>query len=368
MDFSGTIDLDATDASHLANVQKAFQHEMETRLKAQLSHLNTWLTEKDKLIDNMVKKYEVLKKDGFPSTPQAANARAQTIKELAVLGIQIQQFPEDYKKIVQDWAENAREQQALVSMKVAVKTARVATYNDKAWRVRAGQIVKAVLVVAAIAISVAAIVVSAGTTAPLFIGLAAAGAGLAGISSLAGLGKMLKENATIEKKLMANVTKDVELVKNAMKPLDTVKSSLAKHVTELRNLMKIRENNIRQQNTEIQKYTASANGYTAALDKLKTDPSILPAEIAKRQKTIDGLNAQLKSCADSIKKMESQNAAGQKLLDDLVSMNVELDKISGQAANSLLGNLKARYTTLDGYIEVGNTVGGMVNSASGIHS
>jgi chromosome segregation ATPase len=368
MDFSGTIDLDETDASHLSNLQKAFQSEMESRLKAQLGHLNTWLAEKDKTIDSMVKRFEALKKEGFPQSPQAAATRAQTIKELAVLGTQINQFPEDYKKIVQDWAENAREQQALVSMKVAVKNARVLTYNDKAWRVRAGQTVKAILVVLAIGASIAAIVMSAGATAPLFIGLAAAGASIAGISSLAGLGKMLKENATIEKKLMANVSKDVETVRNALKPLDNCKSSLAKHVTELRNLMKIREDNIRQYNTEIQKQTVAARSYASALDKLKTDPSIPGAEISKRQKKIDGLNAELKSTSDSIKKLESDNAAAQKMLDDLEAMNVQLDKISGQSANSLAGNLKARFTSLDGWVDLGNTVGSLINTSSGIHT
>ena len=368
MDFAGTIDLDPTDAAQLANVQKAFQSEMESRLKAQLSHLNQWLAEKDKTIDSMVKRFEVLKKDGFPGTQQAAAARAQTIKELGTLGVQISVFPDEYKKIVQDWAENAREQQALVSMKVAVQKARLKTFNDKTWRVRAGQVIKAVLVIAAIALSIAAIVMSAGATAPLFIGLAAAGASIAGISSLAGLGKMLKDNATIEKKLMANVAKDVETVRNALKPLDNCKSSIAKHVTELRNLMKIREDTIRKYNTEIQKQTVAAKSYTDALDKLKGDPSVAAAELAKRQKTIDALNGELKSTSDAIKKLESENAAGQKMLDELEALKVDLDKISGQSANSLVGNLKARFTSLDGWIDLGNTAGGLIGTSSGLHS
>ena len=368
MDFPGDIELDATDASKLASIQKLFQSEMETRLKAQLSHLNKWLAEKDKTIDDMVKKYDALKKVGFPATPQAAAAHAQSIKDLDALGKQIKEFPDQYKQIVQDWAVNAREQQAIVSMKLAVQKARVATFNDKAWRVRAGQVIKAILVVAAIALSIAAIVMSAGATAPLFIGLAAAGASIAGISSLAGLGKSLKENATIEKKLMANLAKDVGAVQAALKPVANTKSSIAKHVTELRNLMKIREDNIRQYQNEIVKQTAACKIYKNALDKLKGDPSIAAAEIAKRQKAVDSLTAELKSTDDQIKKLEAKNVEGQKVLDDLVALSADLEAISGQGANTLAGNLKARFTSMDGWVDLGNTAGGLIGTSSGLHS
>jgi DNA repair exonuclease SbcCD ATPase subunit len=366
MDFDGTIDLDATDAANLANLQKAFQSEMESRIKAQLGFLNQWLTEKDKHIDELVKKYEALQKAGFPTTPQLANARAQAIKEMEALGKEIKTLPEEFTKIVQDWAQNAREQQARVSMVTAVKNARVKTFNEKAWRVRLGQAIKVVLVVAAIALSIAAIVVTAGSTAPVFIGLAAAGLAIGGISSIAGLGQMFKDNATIEKKLMANVTKDVETVRNALNPVAASNSSIAKHVTELRNLMKIREDSIGKYKTEIQKQTAAINSYISALDKLKGDQSIQPAELAKRQKNIDALNEKVKSTQEAIKKLEASNAAGQKILDDLTQLNIQLDKISGQSANTLLGNLKDRFTSLDGWIDLGNNVGGLVSSASGV--
>jgi hypothetical protein len=43
MDFAGTIALDATDAANTGNLQKAFQSEMDARIKAQLGFLNKWL-------------------------------------------------------------------------------------------------------------------------------------------------------------------------------------------------------------------------------------------------------------------------------------------------------------------------------------
>jgi hypothetical protein len=248
-----------------------------------------------------------------------------------------------------------------------VKKARVKAYDQKSFRVRAGQAIKVILVVAAIAISIAAIVMSAGATAPLFIGLAGAGAALAGISSLGGLAKMFKDNATIEKKLMANLAKDVETVQSALKPLDVSKSNIAKHVTELRNLMKIREDNIGKYKIEVMKHKASAKGYTDSLSLLKSKQAADAGEIAKRQKSIDAVTADLKESEGKIAKLEQENVAGQKLLDDLSKLNVDLEAISGRVANSVAGNLKERFTKVDGWIDLGNTVGSLVNSASGIH-
>ena len=60
------------------------------------------------------------------------------------------------------------------------------------------------------------------------------------------------------------------------------------------------------------------------------------------------------------------SADGQKILDELTQLNVELDKISGQSANTLAGNLLTQVTTLDGWINLGNNVGGLISSASGV--
>jgi hypothetical protein len=366
LDFAGTIDLDPTDAANLANVQKAFQSEMEARVKNHLAALDDFPQKKDKVIDELVTKYETLKKEGFPDTPQSAAVRVQTLKEMATIGVQMKTFPEEYIRIVQGWAINVRDQGVLICMLTAVKKARLKTFQEKAFRVRLGQVVKVTLVILASALAIAAIVVTAGTTAPLFIGLAAAGASIAGIASMAGVGKMIVANATIEKKLLANLSKDVQAVKDALAPLDNTKSSLAKHVLEMRNRINVRTDQIKKLQLEIAKHSASAKGYATALGQLKQDPSVLPAEIAKRQKNIDGLNTKIDSLLGQITKLQQSNGKGQELLNLLVSMNVDLDKISGQAANSVLGNLKEYFTSVDGWIDFGNNIGGLVGNASGI--
>ena len=369
MDFSAKIELDETDGANLANLQKAFKSEMDSQIKNSLSNLNKWLKEKDQLVSDLVKKHDALKKSiPFPSTPQQATAYTQQMKALEPLATEIKTLEADFTQIVGDWATNAREQQGRVCMVTAVKKARIKTYNDKVWRVRLGQALKVVLAVTAIALAIAATVLTAGSTAPIFVGLASAGLAISGISSIAGLGKMFTENATIEKKLMANVSKDIETVKTALKPLDTSKSNIAKHVTELKNLMNIRKDNIGKYKTEIQKYQASAKGYTDALAQLKSKQAADAAEIAKREKGITSLNTSLKEAQGKIAKLEQDNAAAQKLLDELVALNVDLDKISGQSANSIAGNLKARFTSLDGWLDLGNNVGSVVSAASSVHS
>jgi len=259
MDFTGTIELDETDASNLPKIQAAFQKEMQKRLDAQLGHLNTWLAERDKVVASMVARFEALKGQGFPADAGSASTRAAAIKELGVLAVQIEKYPEEYREIVKDWAVNVREQQALVSMQAAVKAARIKTFSNKAWRVRLGQAVKVTLVVAAVALTIAAIVLTAGTTAPVFVALASAGVAISGVSGIAGIAKSIHDSITIEKKLMANLSKDVESLAAALAPVESKKSSIAKHVTELRNLSKIKQDSIQGLQAEIQKKTAEVN-------------------------------------------------------------------------------------------------------------
>jgi DNA repair ATPase RecN len=107
------------------------------------------------------------------------------------------------------------------------------------------------------------------------------------------------------------------------------------------------------------KHKASVKGYMDGLSQLKSKQGVEASEIAKRQKSIDAVNADLKASEEKIAKLEQENAAGQKLLTELDKLGVDLEAISGRAANSI--------AKLDGWTDLGNTVGGLVNSASGLH-
>ena len=368
MDFKATIDLSGSDAGNLKAVQAAFQSEMDSRIGKQLDHLNKWLSERDDVINDMVKRFETLKKEGFPDGPAAAQQRAKTIKELGELAIKIQKYPEDYATIVQDWGQNCRDQQGQISMQLAVKKARITTFDDKSFRVRAGQAIKGVLIVAAIAVSVAAIVVSAGATAPLFIGLAAAGATIAGLSNLTNLGKNIVDNINMEKRILANAQKDVEAIQAAFTGVKDKNTALFKHIQELGNLIKKREGDIAKLQNDLLPAKAALGGYTRDITKLTGDPTVNASEITAKTKAAADLTTKMKETEARIATLKAENTKGEDLLKTLSSLNVDLDKISGNTPNTVLGNLKDRFSKIEGWTDLGNTMGGLVNSAAGIHS
>jgi hypothetical protein len=375
LDVSGTLDLDETDASKFNTIQKEFTKAMNKHLKTQLGHLDGWLKEKNKLVEEMVTKHEAIKKFGFPSTASDANALAAKNKALVTLAEQTQKLKDDYTKIVNDWAQNARKQWPHICLPQALKNARTKTLQNKSWRVRAGMAIKITLIVLAVALSIAAIVLTAGATAPIFVGLAAAGIALSGASSIAKVGVMIKDNANIEKKILENVKKDVQKVTEALKPLDKTKSSLAKHVTEMQNVMKVRLDSTKQLKTEIHKKKVEIGGYDSQLKLLRTelakqsppDKKML-AEIASREKKIVNIKKQIGAIDSKMAKMEVDNKAAQALLDELKDMNIQLEKISGQSANTVASNLKERFSSSDGWISLGEDLGGLAAGVSGAHA
>lgn len=373
LEFTGTLELDETDGAKFKAIQKEFQKEMKTRIKKQLSELDKWLSEKDQKVQIMMKEHENIKKFGFPSTAAEAKTLAAKNKALEKIAAETNELKKDYAQIVNQWAQNASAQQGRVCVVTAVKKVRKKTLSDKAWRVRAGIAVKAVLVVAAIALSVAAIVLTAGTTAPIFIALAATGLALTGVAGIAEVGKKIKDSANTEKKILANVQKDVKVVEAALKPLENTRSNLAKHVTELLNVMKLRTDSMKQIKSKVQEKNAQINGYKAQLDKLDAelkkqappDKKIL-AESASRRKKITALEKQVNTLKAQMTRADQDNKEAVQLLQKLRDMNVQLDKISGQSASTVAGNLKERFKKVDGWIEFSNELGGLTSGVSGL--
>jgi hypothetical protein len=290
------------------------------------------------------------------------------MKELAELAVKMDKYPDEYATIVQNWAQNCRDQQGQISIQQAVKKARITTFDNKSWRVRAGQVVKGVLIVAAIAVSVAAIVVSAGATLPLFIGLASAGAAIAGLSNLTNLGKNIVDNANMEKRILANATKDVEAIAAAFSGTKEKNAALFKHVQELGNLMKKREGDIAKLQNDLLPAKAAVAGYSRDIGKLSGDPTLNSSELSSKIKAAADIAGKIKDTEAKIASLKAENAKGEELLKTLSALNVEIDKISGNTPNTVLGNLKERFSKIDGWTDLGNSLGGLVNSASGIHS
>jgi chromosome segregation ATPase len=373
LEFTGTLELDETDGSKFKAIQKEFQKLMKSRIKKQLGFLDKWLGEKNKLIEVMMKEHEKAKKFGFPSTASEAKAIAAKNKALEKIAEQTNNLKKEYVKIVNDWAQNASAQQGRNCAMVAVKNVRKKTLNAKSFRVGAGIAIKAVLVVAAIALAVAATVLSAGTVLPIFTALAATGLALSGIAGIADVGKRIKDSANTEKKILTNVQKDIKVVEAALKPLDNTRSNLAKHVTELLNVMKLRTDSMKQIKSKVQEKNAQIKGYQAQLDKLDAelkkqtppDKKIL-AESASRRKKITALDKQVNTLKAQLTRADQDNKEAVQLLQKLRDMNVQLDKISGQSASTVAGNLKERFKKVDGWIDLSNELGGLVSGVSGL--
>lgn len=371
MSFTSTYDVQDSDAANAATLQKEFKSAMDTAIKTQLSHLNKWLTEKDALIAGMMEKHKTMKA-GFPGNAAQAADYKKKVDEMAIVAKQMSEFPKDYAAIVTGWAKNCEQQQGLIAMQTAVKAARIKTFEAKNFRVKLGIAIKITLAVATTALAIAAIVLTAGATAPLFVGLAAAGIALSGIGSIGGIAKVIVDSGNTEKKILASATKDVEAIQQAFGGVKDKSSSLKKHVTELSNLILMREGKLTELDNDVKKYTAQAAGYdkiVVALDaELKKGALVDAGKIAAKKKASTDVTAKLKDSQAKITAIKADNQKARDLLKELSSLGVELDKVSGQGASTLLGNIKARFSGVDGWLDLSNTVGGLAGSAAGAHA
>jgi len=365
MDFLATIELADSDIANAKNVQKEFQSAMKSQLDTQVNALNTWLAEKDKMIAGMMKDYDAFLKAGLPVSESDANKRSDQLRDLK-MDEKVEALKAEWQSMVTDWAENARKQQGRVAVTIAVKAARVKTFSDKTWRVRSAQAIKIGLVVSAIVLGAAAIILTAGTATPLVLGIAIASGAVSGLASIGDLGLSLSKNWNIEKKLMANLTADVEKVREAMDAASQAKGNLAKHVTEMKNLINIRTGHIKELEGAIQKAEAPAQRMLTDLIGLAKDKSLDPSNLAKRRveaiKMVDGI----KETRARIAKLEEDNAQSLTVLADLERMVGDLSGLSTRTANTLGDNLKKKFGSLEGVMDVGKQVMGLGQAAGGL--
>lgn len=361
MSFSGDIELDENDASKLGAIRKAFQKAMEKNLSNQLAGLNQWLKEKDKYISDNLSQHKLMQKAPIPNTSSEIDKFKKQAQKLNNFANDMGTLDSTFREMVKNWAEGARDQQALISMTQAVKAARVKTYQNKNWRVKAGLVVKVVLVVAAIALSVAAVVLTAGTLTPVVLGLAAAGAALTGISSLTGVASEISKNASTEKKILANVQSDMKKITDALKPMEAGKNSLKKHVTELENLIRMRADSSATLKFEVDKKNAELLSYKKCLAAM---PESKDKEL--RKKAIKKLEKQIGQVKGKMSKLQQDITTSKNVLQELKDLGVNLENVSGQSANTVAGNLKERYSKIDGWTELGSEAGGMLSGAAGV--
>ena len=309
----------------------------------------------------MAKHGEALKKGAQPLTQQHADL-TRTARELDPRNPR--GLVNEWLEMVAGWAENAKEQQARVAMKLAVKTARIKAYTDKAFRVRAVQAAKAVLVVSVVAVGVATFILSLGTAAPVIVGLHAAGLSVAGLS-VAGLGNMAKlgltlaEDLTMEKHILGNLARDVLTIRQALSEASAGQTGIAKHVTELKNLIAKREDTIRALKADTAKFAAEVKAHDAQAGADDHDA-------AKRKKAVAALQAGLQTTERKIRDLEDKNASGEALLHDLADMVGDLGRISTQPGETFIGNLKTWLGKPDEAAGLVATLGILTNVGAGL--
>ena len=68
----------------------------------------------------------------------------------------------------------------------------------------------------------------------------------------------------------------------------------------------------------------------------------------------------------NIDKLAADIKTFEAVLEELKDLGVSLEKVSGQSANTVLGNLKERFSSIDGWTDLGNQVGGLTSGISGV--
>ena len=366
IDFAGTMELDETDGSNAPTIQKQFQAQMDQFVKNQLQGLNMWLKEKNTLIAGLKTDYDKLKAIG-PLTKAQSGQYQKRLDDLKSLGTQIQNLPKDWTQIVSDWAENLPKQQGLRAMKIALQKARVARFNQKVFRVTTGQVVVGGLIVSALVLSIVTTIVSAGTTAPVFVALGGIGILFSGLAAFVQITKMVVDNINQEKRVLENARKDVDAVLAAFNGVKGKGSALAKHATELSNLIKVREDGIKKMTFEVTKYDGLCKKYYEDLRQLYKNPMASQNAIDSKRKEIDEVKAALDNVKEKKAKLETSNEEAGKLLDSLKALGVSLDKITGEAPNTIENALTNHVNNLNNWVSYLNAAGSTFSGISGMH-
>ena len=172
----------------------------------------------------------------------------------------------------------------------------------------------------------------------------------------------------MEERILASAKTDVESVEDAFGKVREKGTKIAKHVTDLTNLMKIRDDNIRALENEIQSKKAAAKGYRTEIGKIKPDPLTPASEITSRTKAADELETKVGEAETKIKALKADNAKAADMLKGLTDLGVQVGKLSGQEVGSIGKSLAARFGDLDKVTDLVGAVGGIVNNAAGIHT
>ncbi|MFY9211279.1 MAG: hypothetical protein WAO69_09150 [Aestuariivita sp.] len=365
--------LDQSDVANKSKVEKFFVEETKKRISKQLSHLNSWILDKSKLVEKLNKEAEKAEKVLASGKVSKTDANAFKAAYLEVVKLQkdVENLKSDYQTIVNNWASGL-EQQALIALEQALKKGRVAAFNAKKAKLRKTTALRAVLVIGGISLGVAALILSGGALAPAFLGLAIAGVAISGTASLVSLGKGCKEVYDTETRLLKQVESDLKELQSVLDKANSSRGKMGGHLSDMNNLVKMKEDKIAKLLVDINKKSAELTSYEAEQTKLMAElaksasnKSALKKHAAN-SKIVDTLKKDIATARKKVSKVKSGMAQSKELERSLKDIGVKLGDVAGLQPKSLSAQTKQLLSTSEGWLQIADTVGAFTGGASGL--
>lgn len=324
-------------------------------------------------LDSMQKDIDLMRK-----TVDYLNSETDPVKYLAALEAFKKKYPKPLDEMVADYNEylkkavlNIEKQQTLAWGKkfedealAAAKKAVKRDVRSKKFRHIAGVVLRGVLVLSVAAAGIAAIVLTFGTAGLVFAAIAAAGAGLGGISALAKTGKDIYGIRDLEKRSLELLVKDVSAVTSQLSGVEVKLSGISKHVTDVSTYYSKRK----EKTLELEKGLRLAQD---ALDKISSEAARLGQVSDKMRKSYEAkvskASAQVAQIDKSLEESKKAGLALETVLNDAKAAIGDLNKIPFQGAKGKLdGVTRIDFKSADTYIGLIDNLSGLTNSVGSL--
>lgn len=362
-EFDGEPDLEKVLISYF---KKNYEDGLRKVMSAQAKHFGVPLASMQKEIDELRKLVAEIH-----GTTDPAKVMAKTLEMK-------KRFPKDLVTQVKEYndylagaVENIKKQQMAVYGKQFEAEAMAAArkqvkkdVNAKKFRVVAGAVLRGVLVLGVAAAGIAAIVLTFGTAGVVFAAIAAASAGLGGVSALVKVGDSVKSNLDQERRSMDLLIKDVAAVTGPLTAMEAQVKGLASRVNDVSTYYSARR-------AETAKLAGELTGLKATLTKIG-------AEAAKLKPTMAAISAdQLAKVAAAQKAVTKAQMAWdasnkrdeeiKKVLDSAKAAIGDLNKIPFHGAKGLMAGLTSiNFKDVSTYTALMDNLGGIGGAVGGI--
>lgn len=236
--------------------------------------------------------------------------------------------------------------------------------RNKKIRHVAGVVLRGLLVLSVAAAGIAAIVLTFGTAGIVFAAIAAASAGLGGVSALGKTAKGIYDIRDLERRSIDLLAKDVAGMTGSLNGVETQLKGIAKHVNDVSTYYS-------QRRAETAKLDAEMKSVEAALTKVKTEtdrlknglPKVYAAQEAKVKKATESFN-KAKAAHESSSKRDNEIKA---VLVNASAVLGDLNKIPFQKAKGMADGLsRIDFKDADTYLSLVDSLGGLSNAVGGI--